>query len=215
MTTGWRVTWPYVTSYCTGPESVVALTNCGWWKRTTDEISFGMYLLHSSTQRFVSQHWLRANKVTLVCCLLFSLIRNMDASSNFRSESVYNNVVYSLAGHVIERLGGGRSWESLLRDLILDPLSMTQTSFYDARDHPDRFARPYLHPDGVATPWTQPFTLPWVAFIYIDPYVFACLLRNATQNAVLLRQIVCLSVCPSVFTWRWGIVVTYVGTVRK
>jgi len=26
-----------------------------------------------------------------------------------------------------------------------------------------------------------------------------------TQSAVLLRQVVCLSVCP----WRWGIVITY------
>lgn len=84
----------------------------------------------------------------------------MDASSKFRSQSFYNNVIYSLAGHVIEQLGAGRSWESLLRELVLDPLNMTQTSFYDAPDHPDRFARPYLHPDGVTSAWSQPSSMP-------------------------------------------------------
>jgi len=85
----------------------------------------------------------------------------MDASSNFRSRSFYNNVIYSLAGHVVERLGAGRSWESLVRELILDRLDMTQTSFYDARDQPDQFARPYLvHHDLGASPWQQPPSLP-------------------------------------------------------
>jgi len=84
----------------------------------------------------------------------------MDASSNFRSQSFYNNVVYSLIGHVIEHLGAGRSWESLLRELVLDPFDMTQTSFYDAPDNPDKFARPYLHPDGFMTAWNQPASLP-------------------------------------------------------
>ena len=71
-----------------------------------------------------------------------------------------NNVVYSLAGHVIEQLGAARSWESLLRELVLDPLNMTQTSFYDSRDDPDRFARPYLHPHGVMSAWALPASLP-------------------------------------------------------
>jgi len=86
----------------------------------------------------------------------------MEASFNFRSRAVYNNVIYSLAGHVIEHLGGGRSWESLLHQLVLDPLNMTQTSFYDALlgDTTERFAQPYLHPDGVTTAWTQPSSFP-------------------------------------------------------
>ena len=41
-TTGWRVTWPCVTSCYTGPGSVAASTNCGWWKRTTVETLSGM-----------------------------------------------------------------------------------------------------------------------------------------------------------------------------
>ena len=88
------------------------------------------------------------------------IIRNMDASSKFRSRSSYNNVVYSLAGHVVERLGAGRSWESLLRELVLDPLDMTQTSFYDSRDVPTRFARPYVHSYGVQTAWSHPPSFP-------------------------------------------------------
>jgi len=90
----------------------------------------------------------------------------MDASTNFRSESFYNNVIYSLAGHVIERLGGGRSWESLLRELVLDPLNMTQTWFYDAPDNPDRLAQAYLHPGGVTSAWTPPASLPSVKHLF-------------------------------------------------
>jgi len=84
----------------------------------------------------------------------------MAAASKFRDRSTYNNVVYSLAGHVVSGLGGGRSWESLLRQLVLDPLDMTQTSFYDARDVPTRFARPYVHPYGVPLPWSHPLSFP-------------------------------------------------------
>jgi len=82
----------------------------------------------------------------------------MAAASQFRARSTYNNVVYSLAGHVAGRLGGGRSWESLLRELVLDPLNMTQTSFFDARDVPLRFARNYVHrrDDRQLAAWTHP-----------------------------------------------------------
>jgi len=104
-------------------------------------------------------HRLRWRSVHLSHVFCCSVIRHMDAAANFRSQSLYNNVIYSLAGHVVEQLAGGKRWEHMLRRLILDPLNMTQTSFYDARDDPDRFARPYLHPNGVASAWTQPTSL--------------------------------------------------------
>ena len=103
-----------------------------------------------------SGHTVYLNDVS--CVSRRSAIRNMDASFNFRSRASYNNIVYSVAGHVIEQLGAGRSWESLLRELVLDPLNMTQTSFYHERDDPDRFARPYLHPRGVTSRWIEPDT---------------------------------------------------------
>ena len=90
------------------------------------------------------------------------IIRNMNASFNFRSRAIYNNVVYSVAGHVVEQLGAGRSWESLLRELVLDPLNMTQTSFYHARDDREMFARPYLHPHSVTSAFTMPSLMSWV-----------------------------------------------------
>ena len=88
------------------------------------------------------------------------MIRNMDASMNFRSKALYNNVVYSVAGHVVEQLGAGGSWELLLRELVLDPLNMTETSFYHARDHPDKFAQPYVHPHGMHSAWPEPPSFP-------------------------------------------------------
>jgi len=48
-TTGLRVTWPCVTSYCTGREWVAAMTNCGWWKPTTVRTLYGMSVIHPSS----------------------------------------------------------------------------------------------------------------------------------------------------------------------
>jgi len=105
-----------------------------------------------------------------------SNIKNMQASLKFRSEASYNNVIYSLAGHAIEQLGGaGKSWESLVRELVLDPLNMTQTSFYHDRDEPHSFAQPYLHPHGVALPWIQPPALPLVSHACHLHYSKQCL----------------------------------------
>ena len=84
----------------------------------------------------------------------------MNASQNFRSQALYNNVVYSVAGHVVEQLGAGGSWESLLRELVLDPLNMTETSFYHARDDPDKFAQPYVHPQRTPSAWPEPASFP-------------------------------------------------------
>jgi hypothetical protein len=79
-------------------------------------------------------------------------IRYMESRTNFRSQSVYNNVVYSLAGHVIETLGGGdQSWETLMRDRLLGPLNMTGTTFYHDRDESALFARPHILFGGQST----------------------------------------------------------------
>jgi CubicO group peptidase (beta-lactamase class C family) len=80
--------------------------------------------------------------------LIFRQIRYMKATAGFRSDAYYNNIIYSLVGHVIERLADSRSavtWERLIIDMLIKRLNMMETSFYHDRDDPDQFAAQYVH----------------------------------------------------------------------
>ena len=65
----------------------------------------------------------------------------MPAVVPLRSQFLYNNYLYTLAAHVVETLTG-RSWESLVRDLILRPLGMRLTGFVDQVQDFRHFALP-------------------------------------------------------------------------
>jgi CubicO group peptidase (beta-lactamase class C family) len=71
----------------------------------------------------------------------------------------YNNASLSLAGRVIEKVTG-KTYEQAVRDLLLDPLGMTQTFFFPNEIMTRRFAAGHnQHPDGsitVARPWALP-----------------------------------------------------------
>src|SRR5690625_180522 len=58
--------------------------------------------------------------------VLFQM-RYMDLEKPFRSDFVYNNVMYSLAGQVIEYTDG-RSWDEFLQQELFRPLGMTRTT---------------------------------------------------------------------------------------
>ncbi len=76
-----------------------------------------------------------------LCCSHLRCLRPVAA---YRSKAVYNNIMYMLAGHVAERLAGGRSWESLVKEEILEPLGMNSTTFfYENRGPGDGFSRQY------------------------------------------------------------------------
>jgi len=82
-------------------------------------------------------------KVFLICRQIYAM-----KTSEFRSAAHYNNVIYSLIGHVIERLGGSSTevtWEQLIVKLVLSRLNMTETSFYHERDQPEQFSKQYFH----------------------------------------------------------------------
>ena len=51
----------------------------------------------------------------------------------FRTQFIYNNYMYSLAGYVAEILEG-KPWEDLIRQYIFDPLNMTSSSFIGELD---------------------------------------------------------------------------------
>ena len=52
----------------------------------------------------------------------------MKQKEKFRSTTLYNNIMYSLAGEVVEVLTN-KSYESNLREEILAPLGMLSTNF--------------------------------------------------------------------------------------
>src|SRR5690554_4028526 len=54
-------------------------------------------------------------------------MRYMDLEKPFRSAFVYNNVMYSLAGQIIEHTDG-RTWDAFLKERLFDPLGMNSTS---------------------------------------------------------------------------------------
>ncbi|XP_066267018.1 gigasin-6-like [Branchiostoma lanceolatum] len=55
-------------------------------------------------------------------------VRHFSEVRPFRTAFYYNNVLYSLAGHVAERLAG-KTFEQLLRERIFLPLGMNDTTF--------------------------------------------------------------------------------------
>ncbi len=54
-------------------------------------------------------------------------MRYMELEKPFRSEFVYNNVMYSLVGQIIEHVDG-RTWDEFLKERLFSPLGMSSTS---------------------------------------------------------------------------------------
>lgn len=54
-------------------------------------------------------------------------LRDIPLSTSFRSAYAYDNVLYLVAGEVIETVSG-KSWEDFIAERILTPLGMTQTT---------------------------------------------------------------------------------------
>ncbi len=57
---------------------------------------------------------------------IFRRIRYVDPESSFRSHWEYQNVMYALAGDIVEE-ASGMSWADFLRKRIFEPLGMTET----------------------------------------------------------------------------------------
>src|SRR5690606_20194028 len=79
-------------------------------------------------------------------------MRYMELEKPFRSEFVYNNVMYSLAGQVIEYVDG-RTWDDFLKARLFEPLEMhsTTTSITQLKDS-DNQAYPHQEIEGKVVP---------------------------------------------------------------
>lgn len=79
-------------------------------------------------------------------------VRYMDLEAPFRSKFVYNNVMYSLAGQIIEYTDG-RTWDDFLKKQLFQPLGMnnTTTSISQIKKS-DNQAYPHQEIDGKIVP---------------------------------------------------------------
>lgn len=78
--------------------------------------------------------------------------RFMDVEKSFRSGFVYNNVMYSLAGQVIEYTDG-RTWDEFMQQQLFAPLGMTRTTTsIAAMEAQSNIAYPHQEIDGKLEP---------------------------------------------------------------
>lgn len=78
---------------------------------------------------------------------LVAALRHLDFSRGFRETWQYNNILYTAAGVLAGHLAGG-SYETALRERVLDPLGMRRTNFsVAATQADDDAARPYVSPE--------------------------------------------------------------------
>ncbi|KAK4244750.1 beta-lactamase/transpeptidase-like protein [Corynascus novoguineensis] len=69
----------------------------------------------------------------------------MPVKHNLRSNFVYNNGLYELAGLVVERVSGYPTWGDFQRERIFKPLGMTRTTaFRDVHETDKNVAKPYM-----------------------------------------------------------------------
>ena len=59
---------------------------------------------------------------------IFDRLRYLDSAAPPRTTFLYNNLMYSAAGHAIELLAG-KPWQTVVTERILRPLGMTRTTF--------------------------------------------------------------------------------------
>ena len=79
-------------------------------------------------------------------------MRYMDLEKPFRSEFIYNNVMYSLAGQIIEHVDG-RTWDTFLKERLFAPLEMnSSTTSITQLKKSDNQAYPHQEIEGKVVP---------------------------------------------------------------
>jgi CubicO group peptidase (beta-lactamase class C family) len=79
---------------------------------------------------------------------VFTRLAHFEPTEPLRARFQYNNMMFMLAGYLVEKVDG-RSWEESVRARVLGPLEMTSTNFsvLDSQKSDD-FARPYDEQQG-------------------------------------------------------------------
>lgn len=75
-------------------------------------------------------------------------LQYLESSSDIREKFQYNNLMYLVAGLIIERVTG-KTWEERVQTHIFDPLGMTSSNFsIEQSQKTADFARPHIEKDG-------------------------------------------------------------------
>ena len=72
--------------------------------------------------------------------------------TDLRTQFIYNNAMYGLAGYVAEQIAGGQRYEDILKSKIFEPLRMTSSTFNDEVDDWSQFSTPYVKFNGSVYP---------------------------------------------------------------
>jgi CubicO group peptidase (beta-lactamase class C family) len=79
---------------------------------------------------------------------LLSKLQHLEPTADLREKFQYNNLMYMVAGLVIEKVTG-KSWEQVVQEGILTPLSMNNSNFsVDVMQTSEDFSLPYREKDG-------------------------------------------------------------------
>ncbi|MDH3733156.1 MAG: serine hydrolase [Gemmatimonadota bacterium] len=79
---------------------------------------------------------------------IMEMTRYMEAGYSLRSSFIYQNIMYMVAGEVIEA-ASGMSWADFMRTRLFEPLGMTETFALETDTHGQpNVARPHDHVDG-------------------------------------------------------------------
>src|SRR5215213_5982482 len=74
-------------------------------------------------------------------------VRYLKPATSFRSGYAYDNILYMVAGQLIEEVSG-ETWEQYIRDHVFGPLSMVNSTDTDAEFHANaNHARPHSRSD--------------------------------------------------------------------
>lgn len=82
---------------------------------------------------------------------LVQRLRYLEPNTSFRNMFQYNNIMVAAAAYIAESLTG-KSWEELVRERLLQPLGMNNTSlnYAEMQTFPD-YAFPYIEKDGAVS----------------------------------------------------------------
>ncbi|KAK4210491.1 beta-lactamase/transpeptidase-like protein [Rhypophila decipiens] len=98
----------------------------------------GLLSLDEITQGLDGRILIDKKEVVKVC-------NAMPVKHELRSSFLYNNGLFELAGHVVERLSGYSTWGVFQHERIYEPLGMNRTrAFRDDDEIDDNFAQPYM-----------------------------------------------------------------------
>ncbi|KAM7210057.1 Beta-lactamase/transpeptidase-like protein, partial [Rhypophila decipiens] len=98
----------------------------------------GLLSLDEITQGLDGRILIDKKEVVKVC-------NAMPVKHELRSSFLYNNGLFELAGHVVERLSGYSTWGDFQHACIYEPLGMNRTTAFRYDEDIDRnFAKPYM-----------------------------------------------------------------------